>query len=268
MPSPNPHRRKSCPDYGTRFLARSTGSHPMIYHQVSTIRFATVCSSHLHVLPAAAYRRDSDLRVALVHPDTGAIAWDAAHGGCKLTIRSGFQGAPQLTLEQANGGSIMQCILSARASGGGGNANAFDAKTDRASSDMYFHYYGQLQHQQNMLQDYTRTGTYYSAIVGNPADFAGRVVMDVGAGSGILSLFAAQVVVDAFDPGILVTDVASLALDFGSMPESDLLKVQLTPYVATTPSRRLLGLGFGWGRETSSGRARIGDMTVPHKRKP
>lgn len=37
-----------------------------------------------------------------------------------------------------------------------------------------------------------RTGTYYSAILGNPDDFRGRVVMDVGAGSGILSLFAAQ----------------------------------------------------------------------------
>ena len=49
-----------------------------------------------------------------------------------------------------------------------------------------------LQHQQNMLQDYVRTGTYYAAIMENGADFAGRVVMDVGAGSGILSLFAAQ----------------------------------------------------------------------------
>ena len=49
-----------------------------------------------------------------------------------------------------------------------------------------------LQHQQNMLQDYVRTGTYYAAIMENAADFAGRVVMDVGAGSGILSLFAAQ----------------------------------------------------------------------------
>ncbi|EFJ40511.1 hypothetical protein VOLCADRAFT_69442, partial [Volvox carteri f. nagariensis] len=68
----------------------------------------------------------------------------------------------------------------------------FDRKICRASSDMYFHYYGMLQHQQNMLQDYTRTGTYYSAIVGNPEDFRGRVVMDVGAGSGILSLFAVQ----------------------------------------------------------------------------
>lgn len=68
----------------------------------------------------------------------------------------------------------------------------FDAKTDRASSEMYFKYYGAVQHQQNMLQDYTRTGIYYAAIVGNRVDFQGMAVMDVGAGSGILSLFAAQ----------------------------------------------------------------------------
>jgi histone-arginine methyltransferase CARM1 len=43
------------------------------------------------------------------------------------------------------------------------------------------------------VQDVTRTGTYYSAILENSCDFAGKVVMDVGAGSGILSLFAAQV---------------------------------------------------------------------------
>ena len=48
-------------------------------------------------------------------------------------------------------------------------------------------------HQQNMLQDYIRTGTYFAAITENPADFQGKAVMDVGCGSGILSLFAAQV---------------------------------------------------------------------------
>lgn len=74
-----------------------------------------------------------------------------------------------------------------------GNSNAFDAKTDKGSADLYFHYYGMLQHQQNMLQDVTRTGTYNAAILENCADFEGRTVMDVGAGSGILSLFAAQV---------------------------------------------------------------------------
>lgn len=68
----------------------------------------------------------------------------------------------------------------------------FDNKIEASSAKMYFHYYGQLLHQQNMLQDYVRTGTYYSAVIENCIDFQGRVVVDVGAGSGILSLFAAQ----------------------------------------------------------------------------
>ncbi|KAF3456216.1 hypothetical protein FNV43_RR00866 [Rhamnella rubrinervis] len=68
----------------------------------------------------------------------------------------------------------------------------FDDKIESSSAKMYFHYYGQLLHQQNMLQDYVRTGTYYAAVIENRADFTGRVVVDVGAGSGILSLFAAQ----------------------------------------------------------------------------
>ncbi|PPS16636.1 hypothetical protein GOBAR_AA03927 [Gossypium barbadense] len=68
----------------------------------------------------------------------------------------------------------------------------FDNKIEPSSAKMYFHYYGQLLHQQNMLQDYVRTGTYYAAVIENRVDFTGRVVVDVGAGSGILSLFAAQ----------------------------------------------------------------------------
>ncbi|XP_059648134.1 probable histone-arginine methyltransferase 1.3 [Cornus florida] len=68
----------------------------------------------------------------------------------------------------------------------------FDNKIEASSAKMYFHYYGQLLHQQNMLQDYVRTGSYYAAVIENRADFIGRVVVDVGAGSGILSLFAAQ----------------------------------------------------------------------------
>ena len=34
----------------------------------------------------------------------------------------------------------------------------FDDKIEASSAKMYFHYYGQLLHQQNMLQDYVRTG--------------------------------------------------------------------------------------------------------------
>ncbi|KAL3829375.1 hypothetical protein ACJIZ3_018177 [Penstemon smallii] len=72
------------------------------------------------------------------------------------------------------------------------SASKFDDKIEASSAKMYFHYYGQLLHQQNMMQDYVRTGTYYAAVIENRVDFVDRVVVDVGAGSGILSLFAAQ----------------------------------------------------------------------------
>ncbi|XP_031111952.1 probable histone-arginine methyltransferase 1.3 isoform X2 [Ipomoea triloba] len=68
----------------------------------------------------------------------------------------------------------------------------FEEKVEASSAKMYFDYYGQLLHQQNMMQDFVRTGTYYAAVIENRNDFHGRVVVDVGAGSGILSLFAAQ----------------------------------------------------------------------------
>ena len=39
--------------------------------------------------------------------------------------------------------------------------------------------------------DEIRTTTYKNAILNNKIDFKDKVVMDVGAGSGILSIFAA-----------------------------------------------------------------------------
>ncbi|KAH8556357.1 S-adenosyl-L-methionine-dependent methyltransferase [Umbelopsis sp. PMI_123] len=70
-------------------------------------------------------------------------------------------------------------------------------KSDPPSVDQrdpqYFGYYAQLQHQQNMLQDTVRTSTYRSAILLNgPNCFKDKLIMDVGAGSGVLSYFAAQ----------------------------------------------------------------------------
>ena len=42
-----------------------------------------------------------------------------------------------------------------------------------------------------MLMDNVRTETYRRSIIDNAIDFKGKRVMDVGAGSGILSIFAA-----------------------------------------------------------------------------
>lgn len=43
-----------------------------------------------------------------------------------------------------------------------------------------------------MIQDSARTETYKNAIISNQAVFKGKTVLDVGAGTGILSIFCAQ----------------------------------------------------------------------------
>mmetsp|Transcript_52423 Transcript_52423/g.154590 ORF Transcript_52423/g.154590 Transcript_52423/m.154590 type:complete len:376 (-) Transcript_52423:7-1134(-) len=62
-------------------------------------------------------------------------------------------------------------------------------ETDNAN---YFCEYAYLYHQMDMLEDSHRTGSYYNAVMWNPSCFEGKVVLDVGAGSGILSIFAAK----------------------------------------------------------------------------
>jgi histone-arginine methyltransferase CARM1 len=53
-------------------------------------------------------------------------------------------------------------------------------------------HYRALASQQHMLLDAHRMGAYHRGITHNARDFAGKTVLDVGAGSGILALFAAQ----------------------------------------------------------------------------
>lgn len=48
---------------------------------------------------------------------------------------------------------LCYCLMQAgQHTGSGSGTNLFDSKTDKGSADLYFHYYGMLQHQQNMLQ--------------------------------------------------------------------------------------------------------------------
>jgi histone-arginine methyltransferase CARM1 len=64
---------------------------------------------------------------------------------------------------------------------------------DKQQLNPFTQYYAQLLHQANMLQDSVRTGTYQQAMLQNSADFADKVVLDVGTGTGILAFFAIQV---------------------------------------------------------------------------
>ncbi|XP_037952621.1 histone-arginine methyltransferase CARMER [Teleopsis dalmanni] len=70
--------------------------------------------------------------------------------------------------------------------------SVFAQRTEESSASQYFQFYGYLSQQQNMMQDYVRTSTYQRAVLGNNVDFNNKVILDVGAGSGILSFFALQ----------------------------------------------------------------------------
>ena len=74
----------------------------------------------------------------------------------------------------------------------GSALSIFKARTEESSATQYFQFYGYLSQQQNMMQDFVRTSTYQKAILSNLTDFRDKIVLDVGAGSGILSFFAQQ----------------------------------------------------------------------------
>ena len=73
-----------------------------------------------------------------------------------------------------------------------GHGSSRDEEVCELDGTSFSPYYGQLQHQQNMLQDWVRTGMYQYAFAQNASDFHGATVMDVGTGTGLLAFFAVQ----------------------------------------------------------------------------
>ena len=64
---------------------------------------------------------------------------------------------------------------------------------DRTSKDYYFDSYAHHAIHEEMLKDEVRTRTYEMAIKQNAHLFRDKVILDVGCGTGILSMFASQV---------------------------------------------------------------------------
>lgn len=63
---------------------------------------------------------------------------------------------------------------------------------DKTSADYYFDSYSHFGIHEEMLKDVVRTKTYQNVIYQNKFLFKNKVVLDVGAGTGILSLFCAK----------------------------------------------------------------------------
>ena len=76
-------------------------------------------------------------------------------------------------------------------------------------------YFGTYSHHDihaEMLQDKVRTQAYQNAILSNPDAFSNKIVLDVGCGSGILSMFAAKAGAKHVY-GVDMSDIAYQAMD-------------------------------------------------------
>jgi len=59
-------------------------------------------------------------------------------------------------------------------------------------TDPYFYSYSHFGIHEEMIKDSVRTNTYRRAIMENPELFTNKTVLDIGCGTGILSIFAAR----------------------------------------------------------------------------
>ena len=64
--------------------------------------------------------------------------------------------------------------------------------TTSKSNDYYFGSYSHYGIHEDMLRDHVRTDSYREACEGNPELFKNKVVLDIGCGTGILSIFAVK----------------------------------------------------------------------------
>ncbi|XP_020970554.1 probable protein arginine N-methyltransferase 6 isoform X4 [Arachis ipaensis] len=88
----------------------------------------------------------------------------------------------------------------------------------------YFHSYAHLGIHEEMIKDRVRTETYREAIMRHQSFIAGKVVVDVGCGTGILAIFCAQ----AGAKRVYAVDASDIALQDVEINEQSMLGSVIT----------------------------------------
>lgn len=90
----------------------------------------------------------------------------------------------------------------------GPGSSSEDGLQKKTAKDYYFDSYSHYGIHEEMLKDYVRTDTYRRAIIENSHLFKDKVVLDVGCGTGIMCMFAA----DAGAKAVYGVDCADIAI--------------------------------------------------------
>jgi len=172
--------------------------------------------------------------------------------------------------EKPRGGSGGALLLKKGASSssakGNGTATPPSSSSQRKEQevdDAYFDSYGGLGIHREMLSDEARTGAYRQALEENPSLIEDATVLDVGAGTGVLSLFAARagaaavVAVEASERVAALARQNAVANGFGPFVSSgndDSTATTVTVVNARLEDiERLPGIGGSEGKEGGGG---------------
>ncbi|KAK2070901.1 hypothetical protein P8C59_005363 [Phyllachora maydis] len=129
-------------------------------------------------------------------PDVASLLQKNAELQAELELLSkqfsNYRLAVQQTLDQRWGDDVDADAEGTVPGVGPGRADLAGARKAKDDSDYYFESYAHNEIHETMLKDTVRTDAYRDFIYQNKDLFEGKVVLDVGCGTGILSMFCAK----------------------------------------------------------------------------